>query len=369
MFVAYAGGLGLPAVVRTRGRVRGQGSGLRDGLALLASALSPPGLRRVRLPAAYARPRIVLHRAGRCGEAVKLDYNHLYARLAADLLDAFGYAGEAGWFRGWVRRREALPQRLAGRYVLFSHPTAFAEAWWSGDPARKTRCRMLWRELAEEPPLTRDELREAAERFPCEAYAVRVKDVVKFVPHIVVGLSRRWGTGLWEAVVTAANEALDELAKPFRENGTLMVEYVDSVIACADERPATRYPYKVEARGDALVVLPATYRVGSRFGFWGVWDEPPVEERARLLRDGRLYAETPRYVGAERVLRCEQRVGAAGLARLRRLASKLRVEVEPLLCESRDLAAGEPRSVGGLPDDPVEARAADAPGVLLDPAD
>jgi len=351
MRLAYAAGLGLPAAVKRRARIPRMGrsvagSGQRDALAVLAAAVAPRRLRELRLPApGYTVPRMVLWRAGRCEEAVKLDYSHLYARLAADLLEAHGHVEEAGWFRGWVQRREALPKGLAERYVLVSDVTAFARAWWTG-PARPggRRCRRLWAEAAEEPPLTWDEVEETAERWPCGAYAVRVKDIVKYIPHIIVGMSRRWRTGLWEAVVSAGNEALRELARPFVEAGTVMVEYVDSVIVCgARERPRTVYPYKVEAVGMGLVVLPATYRVGTRYGVWGVYDTPPVEKPTRLLGHGGVYAEAPRYIGAEEALRCERPVGEKQLERLRGLGEKLRVHVEPVLCDVFDAAVGEPR--------------------------
>ena len=351
MYAAFTGGL-VPHVLRARGRSgRGPVRWERDALSILASALAPRRLREEPLPRppVYRRVPIYLRRAAASDELAKLDYAHLYARLAADILEEHGRSVEARWFREWIRRyEEARRSRWGSRFILFSQPSDFASYWVEAtEPRRSRRCRHFYTENADEPPLTEDELIELLATVDCRVYAVRVKDVVKYVPHVTVGLTRRWGTGLWEAVIDRSVDAHDELVRAVGADAVLAY-VVDAALVDATEastlQPRTRYPVKIDARGPGVVATPGTYRVGDAYGYWGVHDEPPVEKTLWLNKRGRLVHGPTRYRGAEEVLSCARSPGPAS-APLMRLLGRLGVHVAGTLCELRDACAGVVRPI------------------------
>ena len=335
VLLAYTAGL-LPR--RVPGASVTRSGGQREALALLAEALAPPGLRYARLPAAYAPPPVALVRAGVYEELAKLDYRHLYARLAAEALRDYGYVDEARWFEDMVRLREEARARWGDRLVALSAATEFAKAWRPGRPAwRSAACRRWFAEAADEPPATLDEAAELSRGLRCAVYWARLSDVYKYLPHVAVGLTRRWGTGLWETVVSRSREAARELM----EDCELAAYVVDAALVLGRCRPRTRHPYREEARGPGLVATPGTYIIETggdgepEAGYWGVWAEEPVE-RPRL---GPLWLE-PRYVGGLRVLRGEAPPRASRPA-LERAAEALGLRIGATLREITDTRPGE----------------------------
>jgi len=361
VYAAYSRGIPIPRVVKARATGGRGGYAEREAIAIIAEAAAPRSLRAIRIPftSGYATPPVWLKHAAPYDTLYYVDYEHLYAVLAEEILAENGHIDEAGWFAAWRRLRGELAQRYHGRYVLLSAPSGFAEAWvLPGVPCRSGHAKRWWRAALDEPPLTLDEAVEALSRAPCRAYAVPVKALAKYMTHVVVGLSRRWATGLWEAVVTRSVDAMRELVENIESQDCTVAAYmVDAAVATCPPRKWRGRSIRVKARGPGLVVTPWTYRVGDETGIWGIHDEPPVVRRDAYV-NGVLVRMHPERRGAVEALRCVKRLSRRSRAALETLLRRLGVKVGDSLCDVLDAEAGHVRRVEDAVEGTVWRRAA-----------